>query len=100
MTNSLEIRRAQHRDGVARGFAWRNNTHALVYYENFPEPAMAIAREKQLKRWTRRKKELLIERLNPEWRDLSIELFPNQANEVAGATRGSSAALNSAQNDL
>jgi putative endonuclease len=99
MTNSLEIRLAQHRAGVAHGFTWQNNTHALVYYENFPEPQMAIAREKQLKRWTRRKKEVLIERANPGWRDLSIELFSHEAEEVAGGTRGSSAPLHSTQND-
>ena len=78
MTNSLEVRLAQHREGIARGFAWQNNTQALVYYENFPEAQMAIEREKQLKRWTRKKKEALIERLNPQWRDLAIELFPKE----------------------
>src|SRR5438046_2409620 len=45
MSNSLEIHLAQHRNGVARGFAWQNNTNALLYYEKFPEPSMAIEEE-------------------------------------------------------
>jgi predicted GIY-YIG superfamily endonuclease len=36
VTNSLEVRLHQHRAGEVRGFAWRNNTFALVYYEHFP----------------------------------------------------------------
>jgi predicted GIY-YIG superfamily endonuclease len=103
ITNSLEVRLHQHRAGEVRGFAWRNNALALVYYEQFPEPTMAISREKQLKGWVRRKKEALINAANPEWRDLSAEWFGNvaDAREVDGGTRGpSTAALRaSAQDD-
>jgi putative endonuclease len=42
VTNSIEVRLAQHHEGGVHGFAWRNNTFALVYYEHFPEPATAI----------------------------------------------------------
>ena len=48
-----------------------NNITRLVYYETFDDIRDAIAREKQLKRWRREKKVWLIERENPEWRDLS-----------------------------
>jgi putative endonuclease len=48
----------------------------LVYFEVFETPEAAIAREKQLKRWHRAWKVELIERDNPEWRDLSEEFVP------------------------
>ncbi len=76
VTNSLEIRLAQHRKGAPGSFTWRYNTHHLIYFENFPEPAMAIARESQLKGWRRSKKETLVNRFNPQWRDLGAEMFP------------------------
>ena len=82
ITNSLVVRLAQHRSGEVGGFTWQNNTYALVYYEQFPEPLMAIAREKQLKGWVRRKKDALITRLNPEWRDLSVDFFADDGREV------------------
>jgi predicted GIY-YIG superfamily endonuclease len=90
VTNSLEVRLHQHRAGEVRGFAWRNNTFALVYYEHFSQPQMAISREKQLKGWVRRKKEALINAMNPEWRDLAHDLFGDAASDadVAGNARG------------
>ena len=103
VTNSLEVRMAQHRRGEVRGFAWRNNSFALVYYEQFPEPLMAIAREKQLKGWVRRKKEALINVMNPAWRDLAQDLFGESAQDidVAGNRRAPSTAplCGSAQDD-
>ncbi len=56
-------------------FSSRYNLEKLVYYEYFDGIEPAIAREKQLKRWTRAKKEVLISTMNPEWRDLWEELF-------------------------
>jgi predicted GIY-YIG superfamily endonuclease len=82
VTNSLEVRLAQHRRGEVRGFAWQNNAFALVYYEQSPEPLMAIAREKQLKGWVRRKKEVLISKMNPQWRDLAEDLFGENAHDA------------------
>ena len=97
VTNSLQVRLAQHRQGLARGVTWQNNTHALVYYEHFPEPQMAIEREKQLKRWVRSKKEALIERMNPEWRDLALELFSEDACENSHPERSAGGEVGGAQ---
>ena len=43
----------------------------LVYYEEYPTPTEMVARERQLKGWIREKKVVLIERMNPDWLDLS-----------------------------
>ena len=51
------------------------NVHKLIYFEAFPDPQSAIAREKQLKNWSRAKKEALITQANPEWRDLFEEMY-------------------------
>jgi putative endonuclease len=61
----------QHRARKGPGFTAKYNITRLVYYEIFSGPRAAIAREKQLKGWVRRKKISLIERMNPSWRDLS-----------------------------
>ena len=71
VTNSLSKRLAQHREGTANHFSARYNTYKLVYFEPFSGIENAISREKQLKRWTREKKNLLIETNNPNWEDLS-----------------------------
>ena len=75
MTNDLQSRVWQHQNGIGSGFTHRYNLRVLVYYEVYPEAPVAIAREKQLKGWNRAKKDALIATLNPEWRDLSIDLF-------------------------
>jgi len=54
-------------------FASRYNLHRLVFMETYPTARRAIAREKQLKGWSRAKKLALIRAQNPEWRDLSVE---------------------------
>ena len=53
------------------GFTKTYHVHALVYAERYEHMEEAIAREKQLKKWSRKKKETLITRLNPIWKDLS-----------------------------
>jgi putative endonuclease len=75
VTNDLEARLAQHICGQGSGFTWQYRTSCLVYYENFPDPTQAIAREKQLKGWTRAKKVALISKVNPEFADLAPMLF-------------------------
>ena len=72
VTNDLERRAAQHRDKLIPGFTTKYNVTHLVYFEEFDRIDEAIAREKQLKRWTRAKKINLIEQLNPLWDDLSV----------------------------
>ena len=60
----------QHREKLLPGFTARYNVNKLVYYEVFDDPSTAIAREKQIKAGSRRKKLDLIAAFNPEWRDL------------------------------
>ena len=70
VTNNLERRVAEHRQGAA-GFTSRYKIAKLVYYESSPSAQDSIQREKQIKGWLRRKKIALIESANPEWDDLS-----------------------------
>jgi putative endonuclease len=71
MTNSICRRALQHKRGEIQGFATRYGCHRLVHYESFDDVRHAIDREKQLKRWVRRKKIALIESRNPRWADLA-----------------------------
>jgi len=71
VTNSLQRRLAEHRDGIGSLLVKKYCIHRLVYVESYAQVEEAIAREKQLKRWKRDWKIELIERDNPEWRDLS-----------------------------
>jgi putative endonuclease len=57
------------------GFTEQYNCDRLVWFEHYQEITKAIAREKQLKRWSRTKKVTLIERMNPAWVDLSRDWF-------------------------
>jgi putative endonuclease len=74
LTNSLERCARQHSLGLGSAFAREHNVHKLIYFEVYPDPTSAIAREKQLKRWSRAKKEALVATRNPEWRDLFLEM--------------------------
>lgn len=71
VTNDMARRLAEHRSGEQDGFTKQFRIYKLVYYESFVDVRNAIDREKQLKRWTRIKKNALIERMNPTWDDLS-----------------------------
>ena len=73
MTNSAMIRVQQHREAGPETFAGRYRTHRLVYFETFQYVSSAIRREKQIKGWTQKRKEELINSVNPEWKDLSAE---------------------------
>ena len=70
VTNDLVRRVYEHRNNLIEGFSKRYRTHKLVYYEIYSSSYDAIAREKQLKGWTRKKKIALIEKDNAEWKDL------------------------------
>ena len=74
VTSNLTRRLEAHRDGVVAGFTRRYNVHKLVYVEQHGDIASAIAREKQLKAGSRRRKIALIEATNPQWRNLAEEL--------------------------
>ncbi len=72
VTSTLEHRIWQHRSGAFPGsFTERYKIDRLVYFERYTDIRTAIAREKQLKRWSRVKKIRLIVANNPTWRDLS-----------------------------
>lgn len=75
VTNNLERRVAEHRSKAVPGFTRRYELDRLVYYEVFPSPRDAIAREKEIKGWVRAKKNTLIAGLNPKWNDLGPTLF-------------------------
>jgi putative endonuclease len=69
VTNNLDLRVAQHRQGL-HGFTAKYRVTRLVYYETTGDVIAAISREKVLKRWTRARKIHLIESMNPTWADL------------------------------
>jgi len=71
ITNNLRRRVWEHRDGVFPGFTSTYRCRRLVWFESYVTVTLAIAWEKQLKKWARAKKIVLIERENPTWADLS-----------------------------
>ena len=71
VTNDLLRRVAEHKDGKnLNSFTYRYNLKKLVYFESFHTIEEAIAREKQIKGGNRKKKENLINSINPEWKGL------------------------------
>ncbi|GAA3946874.1 GIY-YIG nuclease family protein [Hymenobacter algoricola] len=74
MTNDLLRRLEEHSLGLgdAGKFTGRYQTNLLVYFEICPNPVPAIAREKQLKGWTRAKKDALITAFNPSWAAIAV----------------------------
>jgi putative endonuclease len=70
VTNNLENRLWEHRNGSGSEFARKYRATRLVYAEEYDNPTDAIAREKQLKGWRRDRKNELVRSLNPDWRDL------------------------------
>jgi predicted GIY-YIG superfamily endonuclease len=75
VTSNLPQRAYQHRQGLIPGFTLRYDCKTLVWYEVHDDMPNAIAREKQIKAGSRRKKLELIESVNPDWRDLFDTLF-------------------------
>lgn len=69
VTNNLARRWWEHTNGLIDGFSKTYNCHDLIYYEEFDQIVLAIAREKQLKGLTRAKKEAIITATNPYWKD-------------------------------
>jgi putative endonuclease len=96
VTNNLEGRVWQHQNEDGARFTRKYNLTVLIYYEAYPDPKSAIAREKQLKGWNRAKKEALIATLNPGWEDLAPALFGEESLVVR---RGPSTSLRFAQDD-
>jgi putative endonuclease len=76
VTNDISRRIGEHQSGIAAGFTRRYHVDRLVHVEQYNSILEARAREHALKRWRREWKFELIEKLNPEWRDLTPELTP------------------------
>jgi putative endonuclease len=75
ITNDLQRRVIEHKSGAGSSFTRRYNLTKLVYFESGDDVSIAIAREKQIKAGSRKKKIDLIESVNPEWKDLFEEYF-------------------------
>ena len=73
VTNNLERRIYEHKNKLVRGFTEKYNVNKLVYYEQAKDVVSAIAREKEIKKWRREKKNQLVNKTNPSWKDLSSE---------------------------
>jgi len=73
VTNNLERRVLEHKNKINKGFTSRYNIDKLVYFEEYTNINEAIKREKQLKKWNRQWKIDLIEKDNPEWKDLAAK---------------------------
>jgi len=76
VTGRLKQRLWEHKTGACDGFTKRYKIDWLVYYEVYKYVNNPIAREKQIKRWSKIKKMRLIVGMNPAWRDLSEGWFP------------------------
>jgi putative endonuclease len=74
VTNNLIRRVYEHKNKLVKGFTSKYNINKLVYYEVFSDIRDAIYREKQIKSWSRKKKIEMIEKFNPEWKDLYEEI--------------------------
>ncbi len=74
VTSDLRQRVWQHRQSFRGSFSHRYNVKSLVWFEEAVTAESAIGREKQLKRWRRAWKLELIEKMNPEWRDLYADI--------------------------
>jgi len=75
VTNNLQRRVLEHRTGAGNGFTKKYNVTRLVYFESGNDVNTTIAREKQIKAGSRKKKIDLINSINPEWKDLFDVFF-------------------------
>ncbi|MEO1656345.1 MAG: GIY-YIG nuclease family protein [Pseudomonadota bacterium] len=76
VTSNLAKRVYEHREGLTPGFTSKYGLKRLVWYEGFERMSEAVAAEKRMKRWRRQWKIELIEKENPDWRDLWFDLDP------------------------
>ena len=87
VTNDLERRVYEHKQGLGSQFTKKYNVSKLVYYEATDDVLSAIAREKQIKAWRRSKRVLLIESLNPYWEDLAEEWYDPPPPQIPRCAR-------------
>ncbi|MBR0414492.1 MAG: GIY-YIG nuclease family protein [Clostridia bacterium] len=72
VTNDLERRIYEHKHKLIDGFTKKYNVSKLVYFETTTDAYAAISREKQLKNWSREKKNWLVEQKNPNWNEIEL----------------------------
>ena len=82
ITSDILKRIWQHKEKIIQGFTKKYGVNNLVYYEIFKDPINAIKREKRIKKYKRKWKLDLIEKDNPEWRDLYDNLFSGLPDQV------------------
>jgi putative endonuclease len=87
VTSRLLERVKQHRESAKPSFTSKYRIHRLVYFESYRYVNNAIAREKQIKSFSRAKKVALIESENPTWRDLAAEYFPPYPKKADSSLR-------------
>ena len=71
VTNDLDRRMYEHKNKLIEGFSEKYNINKLVYFEETIDVTAALAREKEIKKWHRQKKNNLVLSVNPEWKDLN-----------------------------
>ena len=74
-TNNLFRRILEHKNKVNAWFTNKYDCSRLLYYEEYSDVREAISREKQLKKWSRKKKDVLIKRMNPMYADLALKYW-------------------------
>jgi putative endonuclease len=82
VTNDLQRRMIEHRQGRTPGFTSRYKIFRLVHWEQFADIRDAIAREKEIKGWRREKKLWLIQRDNPTWQDFAESFAPSKSRSL------------------
>ncbi len=94
ITNDLMRRVYEHRTHAIKGFTEKYNVSKLVYFEETADVHAAIAREKEIKKWRREKKNALVIQANPEWRDLGndfgLPAGPHRYSDTHSASRSES----------
>jgi putative endonuclease len=71
VTNDLNRRIYEHKNKLISGFTKKYNLNKLIYFEETCDINAAINREKEIKKWRREKKDILVNQINPNWQDLS-----------------------------
>ncbi|MGC9029275.1 MAG: GIY-YIG nuclease family protein [Desulfomonilaceae bacterium] len=79
VTSDLERRMYEHKQSLVPGFTQKYGVKDLVYFETTESVEAALQREKQLKKWNRQWKIELIEKGNPEWKDLAADMDPRSS---------------------
>lgn len=88
ITSNLEKRIWEHKNKMIDGFTKDYNVFKLVYFEVYSDSYNAISREKQLKNWSRKKKDFLVNKDNSAWADLSLSWYGEDPSTTLGMTKG------------